>query len=55
MEETLKLVLNSTVVDLTNKPKILRPGIIDAKLISKVLNKKTNIEKSILKLNHLVC
>ena len=50
-----KIGIESTVVDLTNKPKILRPGIIDAKLISKVLNKKTNIEKRILKLNHLVC
>ena len=35
--------LESTVVDLTSKVKILRPGLINPSDISKVLNKKTNI------------
>ena len=37
--------LESTVVDLTSKVKILRPGLINPSDISKVLNKKTNIYK----------
>jgi L-threonylcarbamoyladenylate synthase len=37
--------LESTVVDLTSKAKILRPGLINPSDISKVLNKKTNIYK----------
>jgi len=37
--------LESTVVDLTSKVKILRPGLINQSDISKVLNKKTNIYK----------
>jgi len=37
--------LESTVVDLTSKVKILRPGSINPSDISKVLNKKTNIYK----------
>jgi len=49
---SLKFVLNggsctigleSTVVDLTSKVKILRPGLISPSDISKVLNKKTNV------------
>jgi len=51
---SLKFVLNggsctigleSTVVDLTSKVKILRPGLISPSDISKVLNKKTNVYK----------
>ena len=37
--------LESTVVDLTSKVKILRPGLISPSDISKVLNKKTNVYK----------
>jgi L-threonylcarbamoyladenylate synthase len=39
--------LESTVVDLTSKVKILRPGSINPSDISKVLNKKINIYKGI--------
>ena len=35
-----KIGIESTVVDLTNKPKILRPGIIDIKKIEKILKLK---------------
>ncbi|MDB9760379.1 L-threonylcarbamoyladenylate synthase [Pelagibacteraceae bacterium] len=51
---SLKFVLNggscvigieSTVVDLTSKVKVLRPGLINPSDISKVLNKKTNVCK----------
>jgi L-threonylcarbamoyladenylate synthase len=35
--------LESTVVDLTSKVKILRPGLIGPSDISKLLNKKTNV------------
>ena len=38
-----KIGLESTVLDLTSKPKILRPGLISPANISKVLNKKTFI------------
>jgi L-threonylcarbamoyladenylate synthase len=37
--------LESTVVDLTSKVKILRPGLINPSDISKVLNRKINIYK----------
>ena len=37
--------LESTVVDLTSKVKILRPGLINPSDISRVLNKKINIYK----------
>ena len=37
--------LESTVVDLTSRVKILRPGLINPSDISKVLNRKTNIYK----------
>jgi L-threonylcarbamoyladenylate synthase len=40
-----KIGIESTVVDLTKKPKILRPGIIDLKKINKVLKMKVNIIK----------
>ena len=40
-----KIGLESTVVDLTSKVKILRPGLINPSDISKVLNKKTNVGK----------
>ena len=35
-----KIGIESTVVDLTKNPKILRPGIIDIKTIEKILKKK---------------
>jgi L-threonylcarbamoyladenylate synthase len=38
-----KIGLESTVVDLTSKPKILRPGLISSMDISKVLNRKIAI------------
>ena len=52
--DSLKMILNggkcnigleSTVVDLTSKAKILRPGLINPSDISKVLNKKVDIYK----------
>ena len=36
--------VESTIVDLTNKPKILRPGIITLEKINKVLNIKVKID-----------
>jgi L-threonylcarbamoyladenylate synthase len=41
-----KIGLESTVVDLTSKPKILRPGFIGASIISKTLNRKIIINNS---------
>ncbi len=41
-----KIGLESTVVDLTSKPKILRPGLIGPTTISKALNKKIKINQS---------
>ena len=38
-----KIGLESTVVDLTSKAKILRPGLINPFDVSKVLNKKTKV------------
>jgi L-threonylcarbamoyladenylate synthase len=38
-----KIGLESTVVDLTSKPKILRPGLIGPETISKILNQKIKI------------
>jgi L-threonylcarbamoyladenylate synthase len=40
-----KIGIESTVIDLTNSPKILRPGIIDINAIEKILKKK--IKKNI--------
>jgi L-threonylcarbamoyladenylate synthase len=40
-----KIGLESTVVDLTSEPKILRPGLISPADISKVLNRKILIEQ----------
>ena len=40
-----KIGIESTVVDLTNNPKILRPGIIDKSKIEKTLNLKINDAK----------
>ena len=42
-----KIGLESTIVDLTSKPKILRPGLISPTDISKVLNRKTTICRSL--------
>ena len=41
-----KVGLESTVVDLTGKPTILRPGIITINKISKVLKKKIRVSKN---------
>jgi L-threonylcarbamoyladenylate synthase len=41
-----KIGLESTVVDLTSKPRILRPGFIGPKTISKVLKEKITISHS---------
>ena len=40
-----KIGLESTIVDLTNKPAILRPGSITGKKIQKILKKKVRINK----------
>ena len=38
-----KIGIESTVVDLTDNPKILRPGVINRSTIEKILNKKVKI------------
>ena len=40
-----KIGIESTVIDLTGKPAILRPGIISSKIINKILKIKINIKK----------
>ncbi len=40
-----RIGIESTVIDLTGKPKVLRPGIISPKVISKVLSTNVNIIK----------
>ncbi len=40
-----KIGIESTVIDLTEKPKILRPGIVSPKAINKILNDKVNLLK----------
>ena len=40
-----KIGLESTIIDLTGKPKILRPGFITPEKISKILKKKIKINK----------
>tara|TARA_Y100000590_G_scaffold437016_1_gene558229 strand:- start:18 stop:974 length:957 start_codon:yes stop_codon:yes gene_type:complete len=42
-----KIGLESTIVDLTGSPKILRPGYIEPEKISKILKKKITIKKRI--------
>jgi L-threonylcarbamoyladenylate synthase len=39
-----KIGLESTIIDLTSKPKILRPGLIGPAAISKILSKKIRVE-----------
>tara|TARA_B100001105_G_C22329094_1_gene416096 strand:- start:188 stop:1144 length:957 start_codon:yes stop_codon:yes gene_type:complete len=41
-----KVGLESTIIDLTNEPVILRPGIITAEKIQKILKKKVKIHKN---------
>ena len=41
-----KIGLESTIVDLTNKPSILRPGSISLQKIEKILKKKIKIKKN---------
>ena len=43
--------LESTIVDLTNKPVILRPGSITSRKIGKILNKSIGIKKVFKKIN----
>ena len=45
-----KIGLESTIVDLTGKPSILRPGSITAKKIQNILKKKVTIKKSLKKI-----
>ena len=40
-----RIGIESTVIDLTGKPTILRPGIIDTDIISKILKKKISCSK----------
>ena len=40
-----KIGLESTVVDLTSKPKILRPGIITKEKIQSIIKKKVYYQK----------
>ena len=40
-----KIGIESTVIDLTGKPTVLRPGIINIKMINKILKTKINILK----------
>ena len=58
-KKNIKIIINggksyigieSTVIDLTSKPKILRPGIICPEKIKKILGKKVNIVKKITKI-----
>jgi len=46
-----KIGLESTIVDLTGKPSILRPGKITKENIEKILNKKIKIRKIFKKIN----
>ena len=41
-----KIGLESTIIDLTGKPTILRPGSITIEKIKKILKKKIQIKKS---------
>ena len=45
-----KIGLESTIVDLTGKPSILRPGSITAEKIQKILKKKIKIKKNLKKI-----
>ena len=45
-----KIGLESTIIDLTANPKILRPGFVTPKKISKVLKRKIKISKKIKKI-----
>ena len=57
-KKKLKIIINggnsrigieSTVVDLTNEPKILRPGVISSRDIRKILNSKLSKKRSYIK------
>jgi len=45
-----KIGLESTIIDLTTNPKILRPGFITPEKISKILKKKIKINKKVKKI-----
>ena len=42
-----RIGLESTIVELTSKPSVLRPGCISAEKIQKILNKKIKIKKNL--------
>ena len=46
-----KIGLESTIIDLTGKPSILRPGKITKEKIEKILKKRTKIKKKFKKIN----
>ena len=46
-----KIGIESTVIDLTNKPRILRPGIIEPRLVKKILNTQIKMTKKKTKIN----
>ena len=46
-----KIGLESTIIDLTGKPSILRPGKITKEKIEKILSKKIKVRKSFKKIN----
>jgi L-threonylcarbamoyladenylate synthase len=46
-----KIGLESTIIDLTGKPSILRPGKITKEKIEKILKKKVKIKKNFKKIN----
>ena len=46
-----KIGLESTIIDLSEKPNILRPGIITREKITKILNKTINKKKNLKKIN----
>jgi L-threonylcarbamoyladenylate synthase len=45
-----KIGIESTIIDLTDNPKILRPGFVTPKKISKILKKKISINRNINKI-----
>ena len=45
-----KIGLESTIIDLTTKPTILRPGAVSIKRIQKILKKRINFKKSVKKI-----
>ena len=46
-----RIGIESTVVDLTNRPKIIRPGIIEANIVNKALKMKISMMRKKIKIN----